>query len=144
MRTTSLCVLAAMAIAAGAAGGCGHAASARPAGNEPRPDASTAEHAAYDDATLQIEEFIQRKVPGVLIRRTGSEITVQVRGVGTLGSGTNALVVIDGVPQESPNALLNLSPTAIERVQVLKDAAAGQYGVRGAMGVLVITTKRGT
>ncbi len=78
------------------------------------------------------------------IYRSGGSLTVQIRGQGTLGGSgaTNALVVIDGVPQDSPNSLLNLQPTEIQKVEVLKDASAARYGLRGANGVLVVTLRR--
>ena len=125
--------------------GCGHAGTASAPRDVLTPGASTAEHAANDDATLQIEEFIQRKVGGIVIYRSGGSLTVQIRGQGTLGgsSNNNALVVIDGVAQESANALLNIHPSEIQKVEVLKDAAAARYGVRGANGVLVVTLRRG-
>lgn len=121
---------------------CGHSGTASGPREQVNPGARTAEHFDSDAATLSIEDFIQRKVPGIVIHRSGSSLSVQIRGPGTLGSATNALVVIDGVPQDSPSSLLSLRPVEIERVQVLKDAAASQYGVRGANGVLVVTLKR--
>jgi TonB-dependent SusC/RagA subfamily outer membrane receptor len=62
--------------------------------------------------------------------------------VSTFAGGTDALVVIDGVAQQSPNSLLDVNPADVVRIQVLKDAAAAIYGVRGQNGVLVITTRR--
>src|SRR5512147_2364934 len=90
--------------------GCGQTAATSGPREGLNAGARTAERTAQDDASLRIEEFIQRKVPGLVIYRSGSNLTVQIRGQGTLGgsNNTNALVVIDGVPQESPNALLGL------------------------------------
>jgi TonB-linked SusC/RagA family outer membrane protein len=66
--------------------------------------------------------------------------TIRVRGVGTLGN-SNPLVVIDGVPGGDLNIL---NPNDIESISVLKDAASSSiYGVRGANGVIVVTTKKG-
>ncbi len=63
----------------------------------------------------------------------------QVRGIGSIGQGGDALVLIDGV--EGDPALLN--PNDIASVTVLKDAASSAiYGARGAFGVVLITTKK--
>lgn len=62
----------------------------------------------------------------------------QVRGVGSIGEGGSALILIDGV--EGDPAMLN--PNDIASVTVLKDAgSAAIYGARGAFGVVLITTK---
>jgi TonB-linked SusC/RagA family outer membrane protein len=66
--------------------------------------------------------------------------TIRVRGIGTLGNAT-PLVVIDGVPGGD---LSILNPNDIETISVLKDAASSSiYGVRGANGVILVTTKKG-
>ncbi len=72
----------------------------------------------------------------------GSAITI--RGIGTFG-GTNPLVVIDNIQYEGLAEFNNLAPSDIESISVLKDASASAiYGARGANGVLVVTTKKGT
>jgi TonB-dependent SusC/RagA subfamily outer membrane receptor len=66
--------------------------------------------------------------------------TIRIRGIGTLGNA-DPLVVIDGVPGGNMNLL---NPNDIESISVLKDAASSSiYGVRGANGVILITTKKG-
>ena len=66
--------------------------------------------------------------------------SIRIRGVGTLGD-SNPLVVVDGIPGGDLNLL---NPADIESISVLKDAASSSiYGVRGANGVIVVTTKRG-
>jgi TonB-linked SusC/RagA family outer membrane protein len=63
-----------------------------------------------------------------------------VRGIGTFGASSGALVLIDGL-EGSINAI---DPADIESFSVLKDASAtAVYGVRGANGVILVTTKRG-
>lgn len=140
------CLPAGLAVAAALTlSGCGHAGTAGAPHQTLTAGARTAEHAAQDGATLSIEDFIQRQVPGLVMVRSGGNLIVQIRGQGTVGGNdaNNALVVIDGVAQETANALLNLSPTDVQKVEVLKGAAAGRYGMRGANGVLVVTLKRG-
>lgn len=72
----------------------------------------------------------------------GSAITI--RGIGTFG-GANPLVVIDNIQYEGLAEFNALAPSDIESISVLKDASASAiYGARGANGVLVVTTKKGT
>ncbi len=67
--------------------------------------------------------------------------TLRIRGIGTFASGGDPLVMVDGI--ETPN-FNSIDPNEIENVSVLKDASAtAVYGVRGANGVILITTKRG-
>lgn len=70
--------------------------------------------------------------------------SIIIRGIGTFG-GTNPLVVIDNIQYEGLAEFNNLSPSDIESISVLKDASASAiYGARGANGVIVVTTKKGT
>ncbi|NLI36385.1 MAG: TonB-dependent receptor [Bacteroidales bacterium] len=63
-----------------------------------------------------------------------------IRGIGTFGANSSALVLIDGLEGD----INSLDPADIESFSVLKDASAtAVYGVRGANGVVLITTKRG-
>lgn len=89
-------------------------------------------------------------IPGLTVLENGgtnwgNTPDLFIRGVETMGIGTfvntNILVMVDGF--ERP--LSSLSLPEIESVAVLKDAAAlAIYGIRGANGVLVVTTKKGT
>ncbi len=70
--------------------------------------------------------------------------TLRIRGVGTLNSsGQEPLVIIDGI--QSTFSIMNaIDANEIENISVLKDASAtAVYGVRGANGVVIVTTKRG-
>ena len=72
----------------------------------------------------------------------GSNVTLRVRGVGTINN-SDPLLVIDGVPTDVP--LNTLNPDDIASLDVLKDASASAiYGSRGANGVVLITTKKGS
>ena len=63
-----------------------------------------------------------------------------LRGAGTI-NGTNPLILIDGVPRDN---IRTIDMNEVESISVLKDASAtALFGVRGANGVLIITTKRG-
>ncbi|MEJ7828668.1 MAG: TonB-dependent receptor [Segetibacter sp.] len=88
---------------------------------------------------------LQGLLPGVTVRsftgmpgQNGS--TIRIRGIGTLGDA-NPLIVIDGIPGGSMDIL---NADDIESISVLKDAASSSiYGVRGANGVILVTTKKG-
>ena len=86
------------------------------------------------------------RVPGVIsIQKSGEPgkniSEFWIRGIGTFGANSSALVLIDGLEGD----LSEVDPADIESFTVLKDASAtAVYGVRGANGVVLITTKRGT
>lgn len=83
----------------------------------------------------------------------GSTPTYRIRGVATVNSGTQPLIVVDGMPivsgniaegSASYNAMTDINPADIESVEILKDGAATAiYGSRAANGVVLITTKKG-
>lgn len=89
-------------------------------------------------------QALQGKIAGVQIISDGSpnsQPTVRIRGTGTLLAGANPLYMVDGVQTTD---IRNLSNADIATIDVLKDAsAAAVYGVRGANGVIIVTTKRG-
>ncbi len=76
----------------------------------------------------------------------GLDMGIRIRGLGTASqNNSNALVVIDGVPAQNDNPLSTINSKDIENVTILKDAAStALYGSRGANGVVLITTKKGT
>ncbi len=88
---------------------------------------------------------MQGLLPGVTVRNTstrpgGNAPSIRIRGVATWGDAS-PLVVIDGIPGGDLNIL---NPEDIESISVLKDAASSSiYGVRGANGVILVTTKTG-
>lgn len=85
------------------------------------------------------------RVPGVISIQTSGEpgrniSEFWVRGIGTFGANSGALVLIDGLEGD----LSQIDPADVESFSVLKDAAAtAVYGSRGANGVVLVTTKRG-
>ncbi len=99
-------------------------------------------------SNISVGGALQGKLSGLsIISKSGfpgAETSINIRGVGTFGSGDNRpLVVIDGIPVEGGFETLN--PTDIESVNVLKDASsAAIYGSRAANGVILVTTKKGT
>ncbi|HEY8396517.1 MAG TPA: SusC/RagA family TonB-linked outer membrane protein, partial [Flavihumibacter sp.] len=112
------------------------------------------------------DQLLQGKAAGVQISSQsgtpGGGVTVRVRGTSSFSAGSPAsqpLYIIDGVfvnttplgpagygtEQQIANPLGDLNPSDIESIEVLKDAnSTAIYGSRGANGVVIITTKRGT
>lgn len=88
------------------------------------------------------EQMLQGRASGLNIitsGQPGSGSNIRIRGITSFGN-TDPLVVVDGVQA----SLTNINANDIESIQVLKDAgAASIYGVRGANGVIVVTTKKG-
>ncbi len=74
----------------------------------------------------------------------GSAPSVKIRGTGSINAGSSPLYVVDGVPYPSADVSA-ISTMDVESMVVLKDAAStALYGARGANGVILITTKRGS
>ncbi len=92
-----------------------------------------------------VSNAVGGRLPGLIVKQTSGEpgydnADIKIRGVSTIGN-SNALVIIDGI--ERP--LNYVDPHDIESFTILKDAASvAPYGLRGANGVILITTKRGT
>ena len=80
-----------------------------------------------------IYEYLRGKVPGVEIVGT----SIRIRGINTTGN-TDALIILDGMEVSD---ISDVNPMDVKSVEVLKDAAATMYGVRGANGVVIIKTK---
>ncbi|MEG2180292.1 MAG: TonB-dependent receptor [Bacteroidales bacterium] len=93
-------------------------------------------------------QSLQGTVPGLNLSvggyggQLGQTLDVNIRGTGTISTGSKAstLILIDGIEGN----MNNLNPDDIESISVLKDAAASSvYGSRAAFGVILITTKKG-
>jgi TonB-linked SusC/RagA family outer membrane protein len=92
-----------------------------------------------------IVNMLGGKVAGIITMQASGEpgknlAEFWVRGIGTFGANSSALVLIDGLEGD----LNSIDPADVESFSVLKDASAtAVYGVRGANGVVLVTTKRG-
>lgn len=95
-------------------------------------------------------QAIQGAAAGVTIQQTsaipGDAPSALVRGRNSINASSGPYVVVDGVPISKNGGSLNdISPTDIESIEILKDATATAiYGVNGANGVILVTTKHGT
>lgn len=115
---------------------------------------------------MSVEQKLQGMTTGVNITSSsgqpGANQSIRIRGMGSFNASQEPLFVIDGVPVTSGNvssggpeaAYMNnsktnimstISPSDIENITIIKDAAAASlYGSRAANGVILITTKKGT
>jgi TonB-dependent starch-binding outer membrane protein SusC len=89
--------------------------------------------------------LLQGKVAGLSVYQKGGDPNsgpvIRLRGISTIGSNAEPLIVVDGVIGAS---LSNVDPNDIATFDVLKDgSAAAIYGSRGSAGVIIVTTKQG-
>ena len=95
----------------------------------------------------RVDDALAGKLPGVLIQNQsgepGADPKIQIRAASSLSGDSGPLIVVDGYPISGSLATVN--PNDIQSLEVLKDAAsAAIYGSRGANGVILITTKKGS
>lgn len=91
-------------------------------------------------------ESLQGKLPGADITRTNgsaaSGVSITIRGNRSLRADNGPLIIVDGVQY---NSIQDINPNDIQSLEVLKDASSTAiYGSRGANGVIIVTTKKGT
>ena len=119
----------------------------------------------YQDMPItSVEDMLQGKLANVDIVAMsgdpGSRSSIRIRGTSSLNASNEPLIVIDEIPYETEinedfdfatatdedfGALVNIAPSDIASIEVLKDAAAtALWGSKAANGVLLITTKKGT
>lgn len=122
----------------------------QPAGRVNTAVGTIAEADIAPGAPLRLEDLLRGKTAGLqIITRQDGKQALRIRGGNTSLMGNaeqEPLIVVDGVPvngDDLSNALAGLVPADIRQVNVLKDAASTSiYGIRGAAGVIVITTRR--
>ncbi|MCD7936826.1 MAG: TonB-dependent receptor [Tannerellaceae bacterium] len=96
-------------------------------------------------SSVNISQAIAGKLPGVITSQGSGapgadDAAIYIRGRATFAGDAQPLIMVDGVERE----FSQISPDDIESISVLKDASAtAVYGVRGANGVILVTTKRG-
>lgn len=117
-----------------------------------------------DAVGVSVDDALQGRIAGLDIAagsgNPGSGMSMRIRGTTSINGSSQPLIVVDGFPYETEissdfdfatadeeeySQLLNIAPSDIKEISVLKDAAATAiYGSKAANGVLQITTKRGT
>ncbi|MBQ9215907.1 MAG: TonB-dependent receptor [Prevotella sp.] len=98
-------------------------------------------------AATNAAQALQGRVAGVLMTQTstkpGAEMQIRIRGQRSLTASNDPLIVLDGIP--FMGQLSDINPTDIKSMDILKDASATAiYGSRGANGVIIITTVKGS
>lgn len=93
-----------------------------------------ADVATYND----IGEYLQGRVPGLKVIKEGTGYRFIIRGVSTINGTSEPLLIVDGMEVSD---ISYLNPRDVKSVEVLKDASSSIYGVRGAFGVIIITTR---
>lgn len=88
-----------------------------------------------DASYTDMYEYLRGRVAGVTI---GPDNSIRIRGTNSINSSNEPLILLDGVEITDLGAV---SPNDVYSVDVLKDASSSIYGVRGANGVIMITTK---
>lgn len=95
--------------------------------------------------SANLSQAITGKIPGVITSQTSGapgadDASIYIRGRATFAGDAQPLILVDGIER----SFSQIAPDDIETISVLKDASAtAVYGVRGANGVMLITTKRG-
>lgn len=124
-----------------ATAGCASRGSQRPSRPVPADSASIAN---VDGKSW--EDVFAGRFPGVIATRTGNgALQIRIRGgSNSFYASEEPLYVLDGTPlPDGSRGILMLTPTDIERIEVLKNPnETAIYGIRGSNGVVKITTKR--
>jgi TonB-linked SusC/RagA family outer membrane protein len=94
-----------------------------------------------------ISQALQGRIAGVEMSQTstrpGATMQIRIRGTRSLTADNNPLVVLDGIP--FMGSLADLNPNDVKSIEILKDASATAiYGSRGANGVILVTTDKGS
>lgn len=95
--------------------------------------------------SANLSQAITGKISGVITSQTSGapgadDASIYIRGRATFAGDAQPLILVDGIER----SFSQIAPDDIETISVLKDASAtAVYGVRGANGVMLITTKRG-
>jgi TonB-linked SusC/RagA family outer membrane protein len=93
-----------------------------------------------------ISNSLVGRMPGLFATQSSGEpgndaSRILIRGIGTFSGNQGPLILVDGIQVDNYN---NIDPNEIDAITILKDASStAVYGIRGANGVLIITTKRG-
>jgi TonB-dependent SusC/RagA subfamily outer membrane receptor len=168
IQSPALRALLAAALTLSVDGGCAHGPQVPGRATAPDSGASTPERAMRaDDAAAagaqpasartvdveamsgaggaaRIEELLVGRVAGVRVVSVPGGVVIRIRGRSTLMGQSDPLYIVDGMPVDvGPGGLLEINPSEIASIEVLKDAASTSfYGMRGANGVILIRTRR--
>ena len=129
----------------------GRAATAPAPDGEPGASSAAGGEGRSDEPQLnagrvaQAEELLEGRFAGVRVIRVPGGIVVRIRGASSISGSNEPLYVVDGVEMAAGpgGALTGINPADITSIEVLKDIGSiSAYGVRGANGVVLISTRR--
>ena len=111
--------------------------------------ASVSEREITEIPVASTVQALQGRVAGVDIQSTGGRPgeapEIRIRGNRSISASNSPLYVVDGIPLTDGGTAFDINPQDIASLEILKDAASTSiYGSRGANGVILITTKRGS
>ena len=100
-----------------------------------------------ENPSSNITQALQNRIAGVDMQQTnsqpGAEMRIRIRGQRSLTASNDPLIVLDGIP--FLGQLSDINPSDIKSLDILKDASATAiYGSRGANGVIMVTTNKGS
>jgi len=100
-----------------------------------------------ENPSSNITQALQNRIAGVDMQQTnsqpGAEMRIRIRGQRSLSASNDPLIVLDGIP--FLGNLSDINPSDIKSLDILKDASATAiYGSRGANGVIMVTTNKGS
>ncbi len=150
MTSFSMRALLSVSFLIGLGSGCSHrskpAAAASPSPATSAPNSTVTSEDIAKAPGQSIEQVLMGRFPGVEVSRTADGgFAVRIRGGSSIRGSNTPLYVLDGVVIDpGPNGYLTVvNPNDIETIEVLKEPAeTALYGLRGANGVILITTKR--
>jgi TonB-linked SusC/RagA family outer membrane protein len=114
-----------------------------------------------DNGSIAVDQALSGKISGALVQQNSGDpaggISIRLRGPSTISGSSDPLYIIDGIIVNnnstqlvdiggtSQNRLVDINPADIDRIEVIKGAAAAAiYGARASNGVVQIFTKRGS
>jgi len=104
------------------------------AGSVSSVNACRVNYAGYSD----VWQALAGQVPGLEVFRTGGGVTLRIRGRSS-NRDSEPLILLNGVRIHDLNSV---NPHDVESIDVIKDGTAAIYGIQGANGVILITTRR--
>lgn len=95
---------------------------------------------AHAQKYSDIFEYIRGKVPGVQVGQAGpgQMPSIIIRGVGTNSDHTQPLFIVDGLQTDN---IASIDPENVYQIDIIKDGTSSIYGMQGANGVIMVTTK---
>ncbi len=147
-RRTSLPVLLLAGVLVGPVSACARTVDTAQAEPEPEETTTAADLTSREIERRdfeKIEDLLETRVPGVRVWvNADGSLSIQMGGPSSFLGSSAPLVVVDGTPYAAPRGrVCCLNPHDIESIEVLKHPPeTSLYGVRGANGVILITTRR--